>query len=32
MTIKFTTDNSVNYKGFIAEYEVEDQSEFNVHF
>jgi len=31
MTIKFTTDNSINYKGFIAEYEVEDQSELNIY-
>jgi hypothetical protein len=30
MTIKFTSDESINYKGFEAQYEVEDQSEFNL--
>jgi hypothetical protein len=30
MTIKFTSDKSINHKGFVAEYEVEDQSEFNT--
>jgi hypothetical protein len=32
MTIKFITDNSINYKGFIAEYGVQDQSEFQYFF
>jgi tryptophan synthase beta subunit len=32
MTVKFTSDKSINYKGFVAEYEIEDQSEFNIFF
>jgi hypothetical protein len=30
LSILFLTDNSINYKGFVAEYEVEDQSKNQI--